>query len=163
ERVLFGQLMGLVGAVRGGRGDAGPAGDAAILGPLLVRQRMALAALGDLRMLVPPLGGIPPALDQVGQLHHRNAFSPVRALPTTSVCTSCVPSYVSTDSRLFMWRITGYSSVIPLAPRIVRAVRAASIAPRTLPIFPMLTWWGCSVPASFIRPRCSATSVPRFT
>src|SRR5438876_121156 len=62
-----------------------------------------------------------------------------------------------------MWRMIGYSSVIPLPPRIVRAVRAASIAPRTLPILPRLTWCGCSVPASFMPPRCSATIVPRFT
>ena len=62
-----------------------------------------------------------------------------------------------------MWRITGYSSVIPLPPRIVRAVRQASIAPRTLPIFPIDTCSGRSVPLSFIRPRWSATSEPRFT
>src|SRR4051794_6589576 len=94
---------------------------------------------------------------------YRNAFSPVSALPMTSVCTSWVPSYVRTDSRLLMWRITGYSSVIPLPPRIVRALRATSIAPRTLPILPRLTCSGRSVPSSFMRPRCSATSVPRFS
>src|SRR2546421_2614704 len=93
----------------------------------------------------------------------RNAFSPVSALPTESVCTSCVPSYVSTVSRLFMWRITGYSSVIPLPPRIERAVRATSSAPRTLPIFPSDTCSGRRMPSSFIRPRWSARSEARLT
>ena len=59
-----------------------------------------------------------------------------------------------------MWRITGYSSVIPLAPRIVRASRAISSASRTLLSLPMLTCCGASRPSSFIRPRCSASSVP---
>ena len=35
-----------------------------------------------------------------------------------------------------MWRITGYSSVMPLAPRIVRASRATSSAARTLSSLP---------------------------
>src|SRR5207249_10841656 len=60
------------------------------------------------------------------------ARSPVSASPTINVWISFVPSYVKTDSRLFMWRITGYSSVIPLAPRIERASRATSSAARTL-------------------------------
>jgi len=42
-------------------------------------------------------------------------------------------------------------------------LRATSIAPRTLPIFPIDTCCGSSVPSSFMRPRCNATSVPRFT
>jgi hypothetical protein len=50
---------------------------------------------------------------------------------------------------------------MPLPPRIVLALRATSIAPRTLPILPMLTCSGRSVPASFIRPRWRATSVAR--
>lgn len=48
------------------------------------------------------------------------------------MCTSLVPSYVNTDSRLLACRITGYSRVIPLAPRTVRHCRAMSIASRTL-------------------------------
>ena len=61
-----------------------------------------------------------------------------------------------------MCRMTGYSSVIPLPPRIVRALRQTSIAPRTLPILPRLTCSGRSVPASFIRPMWSATSEARL-
>ena len=34
-----------------------------------------------------------------------NALSPVISWPKMSVCTSCVPSYVYTDSRLARWRI----------------------------------------------------------
>ena len=58
-----------------------------------------------------------------------NARSPVIASPITSVWTSSVPSYVITDSRFVMWRMIGYSSVIPFAPWIPRAVRAISSAP----------------------------------
>src|SRR5580692_10630110 len=63
-----------------------------------------------------------------------------------------------TASRLFACRMTGYSSVTPLAPRIVRDVRAMSMAVRALAIFPALTCTGVSVPADFSRPRCSARS-----
>src|SRR5215471_7537865 len=59
--------------------------------------------------------------------------------------------------------MTGYSSVTPFAPRIVRALRHTSIAPRTFPILPRLTCSDLSVPASFLRPRWSATSSPRFS
>ena len=41
---------------------------------------------------------------------------PGQRLPITSWCTSEVPSYVSTDSRLFACRITGYSRVIRSRP-----------------------------------------------
>ena len=57
------------------------------------------------------------------------------------------------------WRSTGYSSVIPLAPRIVRALRATSIAAVTLWYLPKETCSVRSVPASFIRPRCMASIV----
>ena len=70
------------------------------------------------------------------------ADSPVSAWPITSWCTSDVPSYVSTDSRLLACRMTGYSSVMPLAAKIVRHSRAIAIASRTLFSLPRLT---CSV------------------
>ena len=59
-----------------------------------------------------------------------------------------------------MCRMTGYSSEIPLAPRIVRAVRQISSASRMLLSLPRLTCSGRSVPASLRRPRCSARSLP---
>lgn len=59
-----------------------------------------------------------------------------------------------------MCRITGYSKEIPLAPRIVRALRAISSALLTLLILPRLTCSGRRVPASLRRPRCSASRVP---
>ena len=52
------------------------------------------------------------------------ALEPVSARPIVSWWISAVPSYVRTDSRLAAWRMTGYSSVTPLAPRTV--TRAAS-------------------------------------
>ena len=57
------------------------------------------------------------------------------------------------------WRRTGYSSVMPFAPSTVRADRATSIAAETLWYLPNETCSVRSVPASFIRPRCSASSV----
>ena len=39
-----------------------------------------------------------------------------------------------------MWRITGYSRVMPLAPSTERASRAIQSASRTLSILPKLTW-----------------------
>ena len=36
-----------------------------------------------------------------------NALNPVMAWPMISVWISLVPSYVYTDSRLFMWRMAG--------------------------------------------------------
>ena len=59
-----------------------------------------------------------------------------------------------------MCRITGYSSEMPLAPRMVRAVRQISIASRVLFSLPKDTWSGVSVPASLRRPRCRASRVP---
>ncbi len=59
-----------------------------------------------------------------------------------------------------MWRITGYSSVMPLAPRIVRASRQIASDSRTLLSFPNDTCAECALPASFRRPTCSATSSP---
>jgi hypothetical protein len=44
--------------------------------------------------------------------------------------------------------MTGYSVVMPLAPRIVRACRATSNAMRTLLSLPTLTWRGSSSPDS---------------
>jgi len=49
---------------------------------------------------------------------------PVSAWPMASEWISSVPSYVSTASRLLACLIGEYSSVTPLAPRIVRACRA---------------------------------------
>src|SRR5215472_2558549 len=63
-----------------------------------------------------------------------------------------------TASRLLACLMTGYSRVTPLAARIVRDVRAMSMAVRALAIFPALTCTGVSVPADFSRPRCSARS-----
>ncbi len=62
-----------------------------------------------------------------------------------------------------MWRITGYSNVMPLAPSTLRAVLATSLAMATLSILPKLTCGVANVPASFRRPRWMATSVPRCT
>ena len=45
-----------------------------------------------------------------------------------------------------MCRMTGYSSEMPLAPRMVRAVRQISSASRTLLSLPRLTCSGRSVP-----------------
>jgi hypothetical protein len=62
---------------------------------------------------------IRPGLDPVrgsARGPYRNAWIPVIAPPTTSAWISAVPSYVTTDSRLFMCRMTGYSSVTPFAP-----------------------------------------------
>ena len=55
-----------------------------------------------------------------------------------------------------MWRMTGYSRVMPLAPSTWRALRATSSAARTLPSLPMLTCSGRRRPSSFMRPSCSA-------
>ncbi|COY00589.1 Uncharacterised protein [Mycobacterium tuberculosis] len=46
---------------------------------------------------------------------------------------------MSTDSRLTMCRMTGYSSDIPLPPSIVRAVRQILSASRVLLSLPKLT------------------------
>src|SRR6516162_9427978 len=54
--------------------------------------------------------------------------------------------------------MTGYSSVIPFAPRIVLACLAMSMAVRTLAIFARLTCSGVSGPASLSRPRCRASN-----
>ena len=62
-----------------------------------------------------------------------------------------------------MWRITGYSVVMPLAPSTERASRATSSAMRTLSIFPNEIIGVVSVPSSLARPRCRARSVPRWT
>ena len=62
-----------------------------------------------------------------------------------------------------MCRITGYSSVTPFAPSTWRALRATSSAALTFASLPMLTCSGRSTPASFIRPRCSASSDARLT
>src|SRR5207344_505550 len=59
---------------------------------------------------------------------YRYAAIPVTASPSTSVWMLYVPSYVFTDSRLHMWRITGYSAVMPLAPSTSRDSRAMSNA-----------------------------------
>mmetsp|Transcript_8791 Transcript_8791/g.17715 ORF Transcript_8791/g.17715 Transcript_8791/m.17715 type:complete len:320 (-) Transcript_8791:388-1347(-) len=49
---------------------------------------------------------------------------PVMALPRTRACTSCVPSYVFTDSKLTTWRMMWYSSWMPLPPSMSRHARA---------------------------------------
>src|SRR5680860_1548477 len=56
--------------------------------------------------------------------------------------------------------MTGYSSEMPLAPRMVRAVRQISSASRTLLSLPRLTCSGRRVPASFMRPRWIASRMP---
>ena len=48
--------------------------------------------------------------------------------PSTSAWTSCVPSYVFTASRFMQWRMTWYSSWMPLPPRRSLQVRAMSNA-----------------------------------
>lgn len=79
---------------------------------------------------MPPASNDPPCTRTPrGQ---RNADVPVSAPPMESECISEVPSYVNTDSRLFMCRMTGYSKEMPLAPRMVLADRAISMASRTL-------------------------------
>src|ERR1043165_4748153 len=88
------------------------------------------------------------------------AAMPVTASPMMRLWMSCVPSYVFTDSRFIMWRITGYSSDTPFAPRMSRAMRADSRAMLTLFILPIETWCGFSLPWSFNRPICSARSWP---
>src|SRR5205823_2356938 len=97
------------------------------------------------------------ALALIGGLY---AAMPVTASPMMRLWMSCVPSYVFTDSRFIMWRITGYSSETPFAPRMSRAIRADSRAMFTLFIFPIETWCGFSFPWSFSRPICSARSWP---
>ena len=57
-----------------------------------------------------------------------------------------------------MWRITGYSSVIPLPPSTSGPGGRCRRAARTLASLPKLTVRGVSCPASFSRPRCSASS-----
>ena len=52
----------------------------------------------------------------------------------------------------------GYSVVMPLAPRIVRASRATASASRTLLSLPTLTWRGSSSPESLSCPSRHATS-----
>jgi hypothetical protein len=42
--------------------------------------------------ITPPAAIPDPAYRRSPERIYRNAFSPVSALPTTSVCTSCVPS-----------------------------------------------------------------------
>src|ERR1700691_6132439 len=87
---------------------------------------------------------------------------PVSAWPMASAWISSVPSYVSTASRLLACLIGGYSSVTPLAPRIVRACLAMSMADLTFVILAMLTCTGLSEPASLSLPRCSASSWDRY-
>ena len=53
-----------------------------------------------------------------------------------------------------------YSARMPLAPSNLRASRAMSVAIETLFRFASDTCCGVKVPASFIRPRCNATSCP---
>src|SRR5690606_27455450 len=84
---------------------------------------------------------------------HRKAAWPVSALPMDSWCISEVPSWVSTDSRLLAWRITGYSRVMPLAPRMVRHSRAMAMASRTLLSLPVLICSGVISWRSLMRPR----------
>src|SRR5207248_7530170 len=67
------------------------------------------------------------------------AAMPVTASPMMRLWMSCVPSYVFTDSRFIMWRMIGYSSDIPLAPRMSRAMRAVSRAMFTLFVLPIET------------------------
>ena len=56
-----------------------------------------------------------------------------------------------------MCRETGYSSVIPFAPRMVRALRAMSRAARTLARLAIDTWTGCNRPSSLSVPsRCAS-------
>src|SRR6059058_1053316 len=59
-----------------------------------------------------------------------------------------------------MWRITGYSFTIPLAPRMSRASRAVSRAAATFARLASETCSGRIVPASFIRPSRQARSCP---
>src|ERR1041384_2354133 len=75
------------------------------------------------------------ALRTLIRAYHSNALIPVKCCPSTKVCTSFVPSYVYTDSRLHICRMIGYSPVIPFAPKIPRDVRAHSNAIATLFIF----------------------------
>ncbi len=59
-----------------------------------------------------------------------------------------------------MWRITGYSVVMPLPPCISRASRAPSSATRTLLRLAMLTCANVISPASLSWPRRRAISSP---
>jgi hypothetical protein len=47
---------------------------------------------------------------------YTNAGIPVISLPNIRRCISCVPSYVTTDSRFIICRMIGYSPVIPIPP-----------------------------------------------
>ena len=89
-----------------------------------------------------------------------NALNPVIAWPSTSECTSCVPSYVYTLSRFAMCRIDAYSARMPLPPNSRRASRAMSVAMLTLLRFATETIVGVNVPRSLQRPRCSESSCP---
>ena len=64
--------------------------------------RERLEAAGDGSRMI-PLVAVPDAAEAA----QRNALRPVRCWPMTRRCTSFVPSYVYTVSRLHMWRITG--------------------------------------------------------
>src|SRR5437868_6912530 len=57
-----------------------------------------------------------------------------------------------------MWRMTGYSRVMPLAPRMLRDWRAMSRAALVLASLPKLTWRGVRAPASLSEPRWRAVS-----
>src|SRR5205085_1987535 len=74
------------------------------------------------------------------------AAMPVTASPMMRLWMSWVPSYVFTDSRFSRWRMTGYSSEMPFAPRMSRAMRAHSSAMFTLFILAIETWCGLSLP-----------------
>src|ERR1022692_3197929 len=86
------------------------------------------------------------------------AATPVTFSPITRACIWSVPSYVLTDSRLHMWRMIGYSSVIPLAPSRSRLSRAQSSAMATLFRFSMEMCAGSSFPRSFRRPACTRSN-----
>ena len=57
-----------------------------------------------------------------------------------------------------MCRMTGYSRLMPFAPRMLRASRAMRSASRALLSFPIEIWVGVIRPASLSRPSCRASS-----